>query len=120
MEVEKWEGATTMMMTDIVQRGHSTCAALAWLGPGCHHRPPGQLRDHRGDTGDLTTNSQSKWCLIDSSNTFSDKHDVVVATIGTRELYRERLVSVVYAHNIQSSLEIWIIGTGQSRCKLVR
>ena len=44
MEVEKWEGAT-MMMTDIVQRGHSTCAVLAWLGPGCHHRPPGQLRD---------------------------------------------------------------------------
>ena len=51
MEVEKWEGATIMM--DIVQRGHSTCAVLAWLGPGCHHRPPGQLRDHKGDTGDL-------------------------------------------------------------------
>ena len=33
--------------------GHSTCAALAWLGPGCHHRPPGQLRDHKRDTGDL-------------------------------------------------------------------
>ena len=52
MEVEKWEGATMMRM-DIVQRGHSTCAALAWLGPGCHHRPPGQLRDHKRDTGDL-------------------------------------------------------------------
>ena len=75
---------------------------------------------NRGDTGDLTTHSQGKWCLIDSSNTFSDKHNVVVATISTWELDRERLVSVVNAHNVQSSLEIWIIGTGQSRRELVR
>ena len=71
MEVEKWEGATMTMM-DIVQRGHSTCAALAWLGPGCHHWPPGKLRDHKGDTGDLFWLSRQSYSYFPKIHTDID------------------------------------------------
>ena len=57
---------------DIVQRGHSTCAVLAWLGPGCHHRPPGQLRDHKGDTGDLFWLSRQSYSYFPKIHTNID------------------------------------------------
>ena len=73
----------------------------------------------RRNSGHLTSYSQSEWGFVNSTNSLTDKEDIIIATVSAWEFDLKGLIGIIDTHNVESPLEVRIVSASQRCIKLI-